>query len=620
MWSFIAKGLALTMVLGNLQITSIIYLLHKITPLWFDEPPFLEQPLWGMLLDAAPIVSVCFTVFFLWLFISARPMLTFLKNAKIGEPPSAVEIKILQSKCLKLPYRTAAIAPVFYMVGGWIAGATVIETLHAIENLAYYGAIAGGLSSFLVSPAVILGFHWMMEPVISMASDQCPEMAPARHAGYRWMTVQWKLIVVMVFIVAATSGYIAVIGYAHADVLIQNLRQIEAGMTPETKAAYASHGVSFAADYADRWGNMIQVYAVLVAIACLEAMIMAIMTSREVAGPVKILSQVAEQVRRGSYDQPARLITDDEMADLAATLNAMMGKIIRHMLEMEAVVENLRAGVKQMDESSGALQTVSVQQTSGTAQQASAIQESSSIAEEIVATAKQISSRATLMDEAAASTLESVKIGEAKLDDARAAFARISEQSDLAGSAMMALADRFTEIYRIADVVKNITEQTELLALNAALEAAGAGEHGRRFAVVAAETRRLALTSDDATGEILQLVKAIEQATVETTELARAGAERVNIGGNAIAEVVKALDSISEFAASTSNAVTEITSSTAQQTSASEQLATSIVEVHDVARQIESGAKEVEGEVHNLRELAEALQETVEEKQKDTEK
>lgn len=216
------------------------------------------------------------------------------------------------------------------------------------------------------------------------------------------------------------------------------------------------------------------------------------------------------------------------------------------------------------------------------------------------------------MEGVAANTLTACKDGEDKLDLARTGFQAIEEQADAIGEATRQIGDRFQETYKIVGMMEDIADQTELLALNAALEAAGAGEGGKRFSVVAEETRRLALRATEAAGDIRTRMEDIQKSVMETTRAAEKGKEKVADGGRAILEVTDALSKISSFAGSTSIAVSEITISTGQQNSASAELASSIIEVRDVAGKVEQGAKEIQNAIAELRFFSEALRETVE--------
>ncbi len=601
----VGRAIALTSILGNIQIVFIVYLVHRFVPI-------LDSDFFPMVKWAFPYVSVLFLVFFLWLFYYSRPLISFLLSVENGKEQTEERVRFIQERCLRLPYVTAIVAPPFYVIGGLLTGYVVYATKDCFFDVIYYAMIAGGLSSFLITPVLVLCFHWFAEPVVALASESVPGLEPARHAGFKSMTIRRKLIVAMFTLVVATTGYVVLIGYGQSDIMLDNMRLIEANLPPSVKADMAAKGVSFAGDFEARWGNLAAVYATLMIIACMEALIVAALASREVVGPIKLLAGAADKIRKGGYDDPVRLVNDDESTILAAAVNRMMATILGHVRDMEAVIEELRHGIARMDETAGELKEVSLEQSSGATQQAGAIQEASSIAEEIVATARQIAERARSVDDVASNTLESVRSGESKLADALEAFKRVAEQSELTGGAMRRLEDRFQETYRIVEMIKDVADRTELLSLNASLEAAGAGGHGRRFAVVAAETRRLAIKSEEATEEIMSLVRIIEDATLESTRLAEEGKVRVTEGGMAIHEVVEALNTISRFAESTSSSVNEITLTTSHQTTASEQLAASVSEVHEVAIQIEEGAKRVENQIANLRDFAEALRKTVE--------
>ena len=108
------------------------------------------------------------------------------------------------------------------------------------------------------------------------------------------------------------------------------------------------------------------------------ALVIALLSSREISGPILRLTRAAERVGRGHYDDPVRLIGDDEFADLGMAVNHMMKTLSAHVLRMEEINRQLSDGIGSIDDTTNALASVSMEQAGGASQQASAVQEAAS--------------------------------------------------------------------------------------------------------------------------------------------------------------------------------------------------------------------------------------------------
>ncbi|RMG95676.1 MAG: hypothetical protein D6708_03065 [Candidatus Dadabacteria bacterium] len=254
-----------------------------------------------------------------------------------------------------------------------------------------------------------------------------------------------------------------------------------------------------------------------------------------------------------------------------------------------------------------------MEQSSGAAEQASAVQEATTTAEEIAATSNEISANVESVERVAEETFNACVKGRDAVRDAMAGMGEVKEQVGAIASSMMELGKKSQKIGGIVDIIDEISEQTHLLAVNAAIEAAGAGEHGKRFGVVAGEVRRLAQRTVEATGQIKSLVEEIQNSvntTLLTTEkgttTARAGAQRVD-------QIGESLETILELVRQTKESAKEITVATQQQATAGEQLVLTITDINDVAVQVNRSAEKVEKAVINLKELARRLKDLAQE-------
>jgi methyl-accepting chemotaxis protein len=353
--------------------------------------------------------------------------------------------------------------------------------------------------------------------------------------------------------------------------------------------------------------NLRIIYALLVAVAAALALLLSFLASNDINQPLRQMALHARRIAEGQMEAEVQMVSTDEFAVLAQTFNQMAFRIKSHWGEVQRLADNLHQAVRQLDSTSNVILSVSTEQSSGATEQASAVAEASAIAQEIVSTAKQIAERAGRVDEVSAGTLEACEGGKQQLKAAVAGFENIRDQMTSITTAMERLEDRFREMDKITAIIEDVAEQTELLALNAALEAAGAGEQGRRFGVVAQATRRLANRATEATLEIRELLGSLRDATLKALQMVERGQTTVETGRTLIDGVAQSIEQISAQAQDTSTAVREISLSTQQQTSASEQMAHAIGEVNEVAKQVAEGAKEIERTFGDLTKFTESL-------------
>ena len=608
---FLLRMVAVGGLLALFQVAGLEILVYYITnPTWAEVGQILTIP--------GPVVVTLLSLFFLCAYLYVRPLLAFLAGGGTEVTFSKEALLRVQDRSVNFPYFMAVLAFPFYMVGGPLATWLVGRVLGWPSFMTAYGFFGGTVSVFLTAPMSVYGYHWVAEPVTRLVAAAAPELPPARMAGFR-IPAQAKLIVAVIILVAAWTAYTVLVGYRQNQAMLENLEQVEQMLSPAARAelkdrvkTMSEPGARSSAYFRSRLGNLKALYLSLLLVACVMALVIAIAAAKEITRPIALLKAAAERVRQGRYQEPVELVNNDELAELGATFNRMMATILQQMQALTSVMERLHGGIRRMDEIIGTVLAVSAEQSTGATQQAAAVQQASSIAEEIAATARQIAEQAKSVDEIAHSTLGACRQGEQKLGQVRSGFSGIVEQVAAILAAMRELEDRFQTIYKMVAMTGEIAEQTELLALNAALEAAGAGLAGQRFMVVADATKRLANRAAEASREIRELVQTIQQATMKTIRIAEGGQDKVAAGGSVMAEAMEAIRSISALADSTSRAVGEITLSTRQQTTGAEQLAGSVAEVHEVARKVEAGAKAIQAAITELQSFAETLRATVE--------
>ena len=332
--------------------------------------------------------------------------------------------------------------------------------------------------------------------------------------------------------------------------------------------------------------------------------------------PLKDLTRAAERIAEGSLEEQIKVASHDEVGQLAGAFNKMTQVIVKNLQgeidKSNRMVLSVKEAIQQLSTSANELMAISAQQASGSAEQAAAVQQATTTSEEIAATAKQVSDNAgrveALADNAAASSSD----GQAAVSAAVDGMTRLKGQVQSIAEAMLELGENSQKIGGIIDIIDEISDQTNLLSLNAAIEAAGAGEAGKRFSIVANEVRRLADRTAEATNQVKALIVQIQQATNSTIMLTEEGSKGVDAASGLVANISAALEKITAAVAETTSAASEIKLMTQQQTTASEQMTETIVEVRDVAVQVAASSQETTQSISELTSLAERLQDMVE--------
>lgn len=248
------------------------------------------------------------------------------------------------------------------------------------------------------------------------------------------------------------------------------------------------------------------------------------------------------------------------------------------------------AAVGHIQSSSAELEAAAATQATGGRDQASAMSEITTTISELLITSRQIADSAQRVSKIAEETADAARSGDATIDQTRASITAIRTQVDQIVQHMLALGEKSQQIGGVVDLVSELAEQTNILAINATIEASGAGEWGRRFAVVAEEIRKLADRTAGSAKEIRALIEDVRGAVNTTVMATEIGAKAVDAGSRQFDDATSSFRRIAGLVATTSDATREIELSTKQQTTAVEQVKVAASDTARVTRETEASA------------------------------
>jgi methyl-accepting chemotaxis protein len=269
--------------------------------------------------------------------------------------------------------------------------------------------------------------------------------------------------------------------------------------------------------------------------------------------------------------------------------------------------DQIGSAVGQVRSSSSELQAAANQQASGAKEQASAMAEISTTISELLATSRQIAESAQRVAQNSEQTANSARSGHGTVDSTHESIAGIRRQVDQIVAHMLELGKKSQEIGAVLDIVSELAEQTNILAINATIEAAGAGEAGKRFAIVAEEIRKLADRVGGSTKEVRTLIEDVRSAVNTTVMATETGSKAVDAGTRQFGDVANAFKQIANLVATTTDAAREIELSTKQQATAVEQVNTAIASVTQASVETETSASQTLQTVSQMAALSKNL-------------
>ncbi len=347
------------------------------------------------------------------------------------------------------------------------------------------------------------------------------------------------------------------------------------------------------------------------------------------AGIEAALKQISSGVGKQTMDQIRSLVSQMENEEsqlfearrsrmdigVFATKLAILGGCMLGLLAtffvarytVTTLTREIGTAVQQVQSSSAELQAVAKQQATSAKEQASAMNEIATTLTELLVTSQQIAESSVRVSHIAMEATEVAQEGDKIVDTSRQSIIEIAQQVERLVEHMLDLGKKSQHIGSVVDIVSELAEQTNILAINATIEAAGAGESGRRFSVVADEIRKLAERVTGSAREIRTLIDDVQSAVSTSVMATEAGSKSVELGTRNFSDLTASLKQIVDVSLSTMDAAREIELSTKQQATAVEQVNVAIGSVHQATLETEASSAQTLQTASQLSQLSRTL-------------
>ncbi|MGN5139896.1 methyl-accepting chemotaxis protein [Aeromonas sp. 164P] len=335
--------------------------------------------------------------------------------------------------------------------------------------------------------------------------------------------------------------------------------------------------------------------------------VLSVVLTRQIRDPLIMLARQAQRIANGELGQGElqQWIRDsrfnrDELGQLGSAINRMQGSLSDLVSEIAGSVSQLSSAVEEVS-------AISSQSASGMAIQQNEVSQVATAMNEMQSTVNEVARNTTDAMSAAKDASRTSAAGSEVVRSSITSIEEVSVKIEQAGTVVQQLEADSANISVVLDVIRDIAGQTNLLALNAAIEAARAGEQGRGFAVVADEVRSLAQRTQDSTAEISKMIELLQSRAAEAGNAMQLSRHQMQESVGLARDAGTSIDTINGAVVRITDMNTLIATATEEQNAVTEELNRSIVNIHNAADENAQGANQIAQACGELSKLANTL-------------
>lgn len=343
---------------------------------------------------------------------------------------------------------------------------------------------------------------------------------------------------------------------------------------------------------------------ITIIMAAFATVALAVLFTRSIVRPLNQAVEVAEAVASGDLTRDFTIEGNDEPARLLVALKAMQNNL-------RDTIQGISDSSNQLASAAEELNTVTEDSTRGLHQQNHEIEQAATAVNEMTAAVDEVARNAVATSEASRESDTTAQHGRQQVIRTVESIDLLAGDVTTTANQVEQLAGQVRDISKVLDVIRSIAEQTNLLALNAAIEAARAGEAGRGFAVVADEVRALAHRTQQSTQEIEQMIGDVHQGTDKAVQAMQASNERARSTLDVARTAGEALDDITRAISQISERNLVIASASEEQAQVAREVDRNLINIRDLSLQSSAGANQTSVASQELARLAISLNELV---------
>ena len=341
-------------------------------------------------------------------------------------------------------------------------------------------------------------------------------------------------------------------------------------------------------------------------VSSLLAIALAMLIARSIIAPLRTMSAMLQDIAQGEGDLSKRLAagSKDELGEVTGWFNCFLDKL-------HGTVSQIAASSVRVATASSQLNGTAAQIATGAEEVVAQTTTVATASEEMAATSNEISQNCQFAAEGSQQANQAALAGARVVKETICVMESIAEKVKSSASTVEGLGSSVEQIGEIVGTIEDIADQTNLLALNAAIEAARAGEQGRGFAVVADEVRALADRTTKATREIGGMIKAIQNGAKEAVEAMDGGVKEVELGSEKAAMSGEALEQILEQINSVTSQIHQVATAAEEQTATTAEMSGNMQQITEVLHASSRGASETAAASSDLSRESQQLQKLV---------